>query len=450
MNDPREILAKNPMTPLQIIVVALTIGLNALDGFDVLSISFASPGIAEEWGITRGDLGIVLSMELIGMCIGSILLGGTADKYGRRTTILGCLMVMTVGMFMVTTVNGIWDLSFWRVITGLGIGGMLAAINPMAAEFSNDRRRHMNVSLMVIGYPIGGVVGGAVAAYLLRDFGWRSVFYFGAAVTALFIPLVYFLVPESINWLARKQPVGALEKINATLKRLGHQTVAALPKITEQAGKGSILDIFSKGLFATTIIVTLAYLFHITTFYFIIKWVPKIVTDMGFPASSAAGVLTWANVGGAMGGALFGILTLRLGLKPLTIGILLISVVTISIFGRSPADLVILSLLAAVGGFCTNAGVVGLYAIFAHAFPTHVRAFGTGFAIGIGRGGAVLSPMLAGFLFDAGNSLATVAMVMALGSLIAACALLFLKIKPNHDVVEVDTEAQEQATRSNA
>src|SRR5690606_9847145 len=143
----------------------------------------------------------------------------------------------------------------------------------------------------------------------------------------------YFWVPESVQWLARKQPAGALEKINATFKRLGLRSIEALPPITEETRKRSIGDIFSSGLLATTIIVTLAYLFHITTFYFIIKWVPKIVADMGFAAASAAGVLTWANVGGATGGALFGLLTLRMKLKPLTISILLVSVLMVSLFG---------------------------------------------------------------------------------------------------------------------
>src|SRR6516225_2368034 len=101
--DPRDTLARSPMTPAQIIVVAITVALNALDGFDVLSISFASPGIATEWGIDRAALGIVLSMELIGMAVGSILLGGVADRIGRRPTILGCLVVMATGMVMATT-----------------------------------------------------------------------------------------------------------------------------------------------------------------------------------------------------------------------------------------------------------------------------------------------------------------------------------------------------------
>ncbi len=226
--DPRDTLKHAPMSALQIFVVAVTIALNALDGFDVMSISFASPGIAAEWGINRAALGIVLSMELIGMAFGSILLGGVADRLGRRPTMLGCLFIMAIGMFMVTTSNGVLgsilapmlglfgqnvdvrlaDLSGWRVVTGLGIGGMLASINAVASEFSNEKRRHLNVSLMSIGYPIGAVLGGLVAQQLLKTGDWRAVFYFGAVVTAVLIPVVYFAVPESVHWLARKQPVG--------------------------------------------------------------------------------------------------------------------------------------------------------------------------------------------------------------------------------------------------
>src|SRR5215831_8705378 len=207
-NDPRDVIAESPMSRLQIFVITLTIFLNALDGYDVLSISFASNGIAKEWGVNPGALGIVLSMELIGMAIGSALIGGVADKVGRRRTILGCLVLMAFGMVMATTVHTVVDLSIWRVVTGLGIGGMLAAINAVAAEFSNTRRRHLNVSLMSIGYPLGAVFGGMVVTRLLAGHpeAWRSIFYFGATVTTVLIPVVFFFVPESIHWLARKQP----------------------------------------------------------------------------------------------------------------------------------------------------------------------------------------------------------------------------------------------------
>jgi benzoate transport len=433
--DPRDIIANAPMSRLQVAVVGITIALNALDGFDVLSISFASPGIAREWGINPAALGIVLSMELIGMAIGSVFLGGVADKIGRRPTMLGCLLVMAVGMMMATTVRGLVDLSIWRVVTGLGIGGMLASINAVAAEFSNTRRRALGVSLMSIGYPVGAVLGGLVVAQLLRvNSDWRPIFYFGAAVTALLIPVVYFVVPESVHWLARKQPTGALDRINQALRRMGHATVHALPELTASARSRSIAEIFQPGLVAITTIVTLAYFFHITTFYFIVKWIPKIVVDMGFAQSSAAGVLVWTNVGGATGGAVFGLLTLRFGLKPLTITLLVLSTVMVTLFGRTPADLDRLALICAMAGFCTNAGIVGLYAIIAQVFPTQVRAFGTGFTVGVGRGGSVLAPILAGFLFNAGYALPVVALTMASGSLLAAAVLILLKLAERPEV----------------
>jgi benzoate transport len=429
------------MSRLQVAVVGLTIGLNALDGFDVLSISFASPGIMAEWGIDRAALGIVLSMELIGMAVGSVLLGGLADRIGRRPTMLGCLVVMAGGMFMATTTNGLVALSIWRVVTGLGIGGMLAAINAVAAEFSNSRRRHLSVSLMSVGYPVGGLVGGLFAAQLLRSYDWRSVFYFGSAVTIAFIPIVFFVIPESVHWLARKQPSGALAAINRALRRMGHQAVSALPTIAADDSSRDQRNIFAPGLLATTVIVTVAYFLHITSFYYILKWVPTIVVRMGFAASTAAGVLNWYMAGGALGSAVFGFLTMRFSLKPLTIGVLLLAGAGVTVFGQTAPDLAQLSMVCFIAGFCGNAGIVGLYAIVAHAFPTHVRAFGTGFTIGVGRGGSALAPALAGFLFTAGFGLGAVAFTMALGSLLAAGVLVFLKLDHDRSVTERATRA---------
>jgi len=150
--------------------------------------------------------------------------------------------------------------------------------------------------------------------------------------------------------------------------------------------------------------------------------------DMGFAPSSAGYVLTWANFGGALGGAVFGILTAKIGLKPLTITILFITTVFILVFGNTPADLRTMGMLAATAGFFGNAGISGLYSIVAYAFPTHVRATGTGFVIGVGRIGGIASPWVAGLLMEGGSSLPTVAIFMAAGSFLAACALCFLKI----------------------
>jgi MFS family permease len=464
-SDPREALLKSPMTAMQVLIVAITVGLNALDGFDVLSISFASPGIRAEWGLGPSALGFVLSMELVGMALGSIFLGGLADKIGRRPTVLGCLIVMAIGMFMVTRSSGVLggvvtpvfaafgteveprlaDLAIWRIVTGLGIGGMLAAINAVAAEFSNGRRRDVSVAIMSIGYPVGAAAGGFITSAGLELENWRSVFLFGAGVTLFFIPLVYFYMPESVHWLARKQPEGALAKINHSLRKIGHAPVAALPAVSAEVRKRSVEDVFRGSLLPITVLVTIAYFFHITTFYFIVKWVPSIVVDMGFAPGSAGRVLSWLNVGGALGGTVVGLLAMRLNVKAITIAVMVIGTVMVTLFGRSPPDLVQLTLICMAAGFFTNGGITGMYALFAKAFPTHVRAFGTGFAVGVGRGGSVLAPIIAGGLFAADLGLPTVSMIMALGSLVAAGVLTMLKVRPETPEAEPADERSQVA-----
>jgi benzoate transport len=433
--DPRVTLAHGAMTRAQMAVVAITVALCALDGFDVLAISFASPGIAREWGIDRAALGVVLSMELIGMGIGSILLGGIADRGGRRRTVLGCLLVMSLGMALAATAGNLLTLSLWRVLTGLGIGGMLASLNAIAPEFSNLRRRDLSVSLMAIGYPLGAIIGGSIAAGLLARHDWRSVFEFGAVVSALMFPVVWVWVPESVVWLCRRQPAGALAQLNHSLTRLGYAPAAALPPPPERISRAGTAALFAPEYLSTTALATLAYALHILTFYFTLKWIPKIVVDMGFTPALAAGVLVWANVGGATGGAVVGLLTQRLGLKPLTIAWLIASTVTVAVFGHAHAQLWQLSLVCAVAGFCTNGSIIGLYAILARIYPTDARAAGTGFAIGIGRGGAILAPIVAGILFELGWALQAVALIMAFGSVLAAIAVALMRIPPRQALV---------------
>src|SRR5678809_1054691 len=244
-NDPREILDRSAMTTAQFVVVALTIFMNGIDGFDVLSIAFASPGIAREWGIAQTALGLVLSMELIGMAIGSVLLGGVADRIGRRPTLLGCLATMAFGMLMATTAGSPVQLSIWRVVTGLGIGGMLSCTNAVVAEFSNKKWKSLCISIMVIGYPLGGGIGGLWASGLINAYGWRAVFYLGAGLTTVLLPLAFFLVPESVHWLTRKQPLNALGRVNASLSKLGYAPVAAMPQMAADDRKKSLGDIFS-------------------------------------------------------------------------------------------------------------------------------------------------------------------------------------------------------------
>ncbi|GHC98610.1 MFS transporter [Novosphingobium pokkalii] len=433
LNDPREVIRQSPMTARQWIAVVLMIALNALDGFDVLSSAFAAPGIAKEWGIGRDALGVVLSMELIGMGFGSIVLGGAADRFGRRPTVLGCLVVMAVGMGLATTASSPTTLGLWRLLTGLGIGGMLAAINAVTAEICSNKGRSLAMSLMVIGYPIGATVGGTIAALLLKSGDWRVVFEFGAIATLVFIPLVFFLVPETPAWFLVSRPADALERANRSLAALRLPAVTGLPPMEPEAARASLLDILRPGLLGTTLLLTVGYSLHCITFYYILKWSPKIVADFGYTQPQAASVLVWANIGGAIGGGLFGFLMHKFGIKWPTIAMLVAGTVAVSLFGLGAESLPGWRLAVFFTGFTTNAAIVGFYSAFAHGFPAKVRATGTGFAIGAGRIGAAGSPILAGELFHtAGLPLLPVSIIMALGSLGAALALLALRLREAH------------------
>jgi benzoate transport len=420
--NPRALLEQGSMRRAQVTGVAVCVMLNALDGFDVLSIGFASPGIANDWKIERAALGVVLSMELIGMAFGSVIIGNLADRFGRRPTILSCLLVMAVGMMLAATASNMTTLSAYRFFTGLGIGGMLACTNAMVAELCSARRRALGVAIMAAGYPMGAVLGGLMSGWLLRTVSWHGIFVFGGLWTAAMLPLVWFLLPESVDWLTAKRPPDALVRLNKVLAKFGRTPIAALAPQVAQPGT-SLATLFAPGLRATTLLMTSAYFGHVMTFYFVLKWTPKIVADMGFAPATAGNVLVWASFGGALGALSLSALTIWFDVRKLVLVGLFASAAAVTLFGTSGPDLAQLSIYAGLAGFCTNAVIVGLYAIVAQSYPANVRAGGTGFVIGIGRGGAALGPIVAGLLFAAGLSLFQVAALIACGSLIAACAI---------------------------
>jgi len=425
--DPRDLIAAAPMHWRQVAVVALCIALNALDGFDVLSISFASPGIAAEWGIDRAALGVVLSMELFGMAAGSVLIGNVADRIGRRPVILGCLLVMMAGMFAAAMANGVTWLLLARLATGLGIGGMLSSTSAMVAEFSNDRRQGMASAFNIAGYSTGAILGGLVASALLTGSGdWRTVFFFGGIMTAAALPLAIWLLPESIDSLVARRPAGAVARINATLAKLRHQPIDTLPAPSPQAARPSIVTLFSGGYAGATLLLTVAYFAQIMLFYFIVKWTPKIVVDMGFTAAQAGHVLVAANVGNLAGAVLIGLAVQRSSARPLVIAAMIVAFAATGLFGLGPHELTRLSITAGIAAFFINTGVVGLYPILARTFPTSLRATGTGFVIGLGRGGSAVGPMIVGALFERGTGLLPVSLLMGAGGLVAATMLLLL------------------------
>ncbi|MES1972109.1 MAG: MFS transporter [Pseudomonadota bacterium] len=426
MNPVMRILADAPMRWRQILAVAIAVALNALDGFDVLAITFAAPGITRDWGIGPAQLGVALSSGLVGMTIGSLVLAPLGDRFGRRPLVIGCLVLMAAGMLLTATATGLASLCLWRVVTGLGIGGMVAAINAISSEFANERRRDLSVALMTIGYPVGGLLGGFAVAELVVTHGWQAIFVAGGIATAAFLPLLWFGLPESLEYLARQGTPRARTRIDAILLRMGH---AALPPGTvlapAPARRGSFVELLGPRFRRMTLLLVGAYFLHITTFYFFSGWLPKLMSDLGYATPDAIRTSAMMSLGGVIGGSALGWAAPRFGLIRLLILAMIGTSASFALFGLM-SGLVAMQAVAFLAGISVFGGIVGLYALLARSFPAELRVTGTGLAIGIGRGGAMIGPVLGGVLIQAGMSIPIAIAVVGAGALVGAGLLVVL------------------------
>lgn len=435
---PRELIEQTPMGVRQWIVVVLMVLLNALDGFDVLSSAFAAPGITADWGIARPALGVVLSAELLGMGFGSVLLGGAADRYGRKYTMIACLVLMAIGMYLASIATAVQPIVAYRFLTGIGIGGMLTTTNAVVAESTNTRWRSIAIAVYVAGYPLGAIVGGIAASeWLLPTYSWHAVFVFGAVVTAVLVPVILVLVPETAAYLVTKRNLAG---VNRTLAAFGKPAVSDLPAIVAGTAKPRVTDILSNPkLRPVTLLTAFGYTFHCITFYYILKFGVQIVSDYppGYPPAQAATVLTYANIGGFLGSALFGFVMARMGVRWPTALMLLIGAMMVAWFGTGRETLNAWQMATMIAGFFTNAAISGYYAAFARGFPAYARATGTGFALGVGRLGAAGSPLLAGALFGwlGDDQLLTVSIIMAMGSVVSLALFLMLPERDGDDLM---------------
>lgn len=437
-NNPIAVINETPMGLRQWAVVVMMILLNALDGFDVLSSAFAAPGISKEWGIDRAALGVVLSAELVGMGFGSVLLGGAADKFGRKYTMIVCLVIMALGMWAAGHANAVTPMVLFRFATGIGIGGMLAATNAVCAESSNNAQRRTATAAYVAGYPLGAVVGGfAAQGWLLEAYGWRGVFDFGAIVTAVLIPVVLLIVPETAAYQASKNNLAG---VNKTLRAFGKAALSALPPPAANVAKPKVTDILSNPqLRPVTLLLAFGYMAHTITFYYILKFAVQIVADYppGYAPPQAASVLTWANVGGMFGSFLFGFVMSKFGIKWPTVLMLAIGAAAVAAFGLGRDTLDGWQWATIMTGFFTNAAISGYYAAYSRGFPAYARATGTGFVLGVGRLGAAGSPLLAGALFAwlGNDQLLTVSVIMSMGSIVSLVLFLMLPERDGDAVV---------------
>jgi len=423
-----ERLQQAPMRIGQWTVVAICIGILALDGYDVLSIAFAAPGITAEWGLSKATLGIVLSLELVGMALGSIFMGALADTRGRRPTMLLGLIILTLGMIAAGLAPNVYVLGTARIFTGIGIGGLLASATATSSDYCNEKNRSLAVVLVAGGFAFGVYLGATFLAPLLKEYDWRVTFYLGAFLSFIFIPIVYFFVPETISFLERKRPDNALERIQKIMHRLGHPVPEQLPSIDSQNVEPiGVTSLFKGGLAPITILLVFAYLGNVGTYYYFVKWIPTIVADFGYSASEATKVLGVISLGGVIGSIAMGVITRFIPIKAMMVVCLISAAIGVALFPYATDSLESMKQIGFITGIFIFAAISGFFALFASSFPSSLLGSGSGIVLGLGRGGAVLGPMIPGFLFAAGVALESVALIMAAGSFLAGVILLFLR-----------------------
>jgi benzoate transport len=427
--DLRRTIAQGPLTPFQLTAIAVCIGLNMLDGFDILAMSFAASGVRADWQLLDAQLGALLSAGLVGMGLGSLSLGPCADRWGRRNVVLLSIALAGCGMLGAAAARGFYDLLVLRVVTGLGIGGTIASVAVVVSEYAPDRWRRTALGAYATGYSIGATVGGALAAYAIPRYGWRSAFVIGGTMSLLLLPVAWRKLPESLDFLLTRRPASALERINAMLRAMDRPVVAALPDASadfEDRGAARLSAQLALLMTPSTLLVWLIFFCTMAGFYFIVSWTPRLLHAAGLSASQGliGGVLL--NLGGIAGCALYAAAASRADAHRLLLAALVGSALLIAAFSVTMTHLDAALWTALLLGVISNAAMAGLYAVGPPLYPTAVRATGMGWAIGIGRFGAILAPLASGALSDHGRTPAQLYTLFSIPFAAAAIAMLVI------------------------
>lgn len=386
-------------TALQIKVVALCAIINMLDGMDVLVISFVAPALTNEWGVSFQALGLIFSAGLAGMMIGCLLIAPLADVFGRRPVVIAGLAVMTLGMIGSGLASGVMSLGLCRGIAGIGIGTLLASIAALASEYAPPGRRTVAVGIFQAGYPLGAVLTGFVTIWALPLVGWQAVLIGAGLCSAALLPIVVLMMPESLGFLERRQPAGALARINALRTRMAMPLLAELPPTSADDGKVKLSRLFADGMWRPTLTLWMATLLSFTVLYFVTSWIPKLSIEAGLAENQALYAGAIFNLGGLVGATSIGVLAARLPIGRLICAFLIAASALMMVFSL-PMPLAAALITAMLIGMTLQGGFSGFYSLAALLYPAEVRSSGIGWAMGVGRGGSILGPIVGGFLLE--------------------------------------------------
>ena len=422
--DLKSAINESPMSAFQKLVVVVCIVLNMLDGFDVLAVAFSAPHLAADWHLNGKQLGTLLSAGLFGMAAGGLFIAPFADRIGRRLLVLLCLFAIAGGMVASAFAQTLDQLVVLRVVTGLGIGGMLASISVIAAEYASNKWRSGAISMQSTGYTLGATIGGAITGVLLSYYGWRSAFLFGGVCTLVTIPVALYGLPESLDFLIARRPKGALGKVNAILKRMKWETVEQLP-VADYTAEATLAPASGPGatspvMVLRTVLIWMAFVLVMAGFYFVMSWTPKLLVQAGMSAAQGVTGGVLLNVGGIIGCTLFSLVSGRVKLRNLLTAFLVASAVVLVFFGANGSRLQYAMPASIVLGAAISACVGGLYALTPLLYSPKARTTGVGWAVGMGRLGAMVAPVLVGILMDKGWQASNLYYLFAVPFLFAA------------------------------
>jgi len=385
--------------------------------------------VSSELQLTPDRLGWIFSFALAGMVVGAMFLAPISDIIGRRKLIIVSIVLVGVSILLTANSSTLLEFIVLRFISGLGAGAMLASQATLAAEYSPDKYRAASVALVTSGYPLGAMMTSVVAGFIMPDYGWRGMFWFGGGLTLIMVLVAWLWIPESLKYLFERRPDGALERINQILIKLKQNALDELPAVAAQTDGGKAargkyrFTLLSDELRVATLTLWASFFLCFSTLYVLMSWIPKLMEDSGYEASVGRDAFFMFNLGGVLGIYLMGWMSTRWKLTNLVFYLLTASAVGMVVFAMAPNQLTLLMTLILLIGILQQGGFTGLYGTAAKIYPTEIRSTGIGWAIGLGRTGAVAGPAVAGYLIAAGFDMSAnfyfFAVPIAIGGMIA-------------------------------
>jgi AAHS family 4-hydroxybenzoate transporter-like MFS transporter len=425
--DLVDFIDREPVGGFQIRLLLTCAGVLFLDGFDTQAIGYVAPALAKEWGLTKGALGPVFSAGLLGLMIGALLFGPLADRVGRRKIIIFSTLAFGIGALATAFVQDLNSLLVIRFLTGLGLGGAMPNTVAMTSEYNPQRRRATMVMIMFCGFSIGAALGGFLAADLIPRFGWRSVFIVGGIAPLLLLPVLVWRLPESVRFLATAGR--APERVAELLKRISpHSAFAPDARfVVHEAHLAGIpvAHLFREGRTAATLLLWVVFFMSLLDIYFLANWLPTVLNDLGASVSEAVMIGSLLQVGGVVGTLALGSVIDRFSFRALAL-VYFGAVFAVGAIGQLSHSAALVSIAIFAAGFCVVGGQIAANALAAAFYPTSVRSSGVGWALGIGRIGSIIGPLVGGMLLAAKWSTSAVFMTAAAAALCAALAALSL------------------------